>query len=76
MLRRYEVRPCSCSHLATCARPSRSCPADGLNSARRLRMALDVARGLHYLHSCRPAIVHRDLKSPNLLVDRDWTVSA
>lgn len=30
--------------------------------------------GMHYLHTCRPMIVHRDLKSPNLLVDRDWTV--
>ena len=44
-----------------------------LDDRRRLRMALDVARGMNYLHSCRPPIVHRDLKSPNLLVDKDWT---
>ena len=45
-----------------------------LDSRRRLLMALDVARGMNYLHSCRPPIVHRDLKSPNLLVDKDFTV--
>jgi serine/threonine protein kinase len=45
-----------------------------LDARRRLNMATDIARGMHYLHSCRPTIVHRDLKSPNLLVDRDWTV--
>ncbi|KAL0045398.1 hypothetical protein WJX82_005613 [Trebouxia sp. C0006] len=45
-----------------------------LNDQRRIRIALDVARGMNYLHSCRPPIVHRDLKSPNLLVDKDLTV--
>lgn len=51
----------------------RRMPGLVLDDKRRLRMALDVARGMNYLHSCRPPIVHRDLKSPNLLVDKDWT---
>eukprot|EP01018_Ginkgo_biloba_P016696 Gb_16362 [translate_table: standard] len=45
-----------------------------LDERRRLRMALDVAKGMNYLHRLTPPIVHRDLKSPNLLVDKTWTV--
>lgn len=46
----------------------------GMDWRRRVRMALDVARGMNYLHNLNPPIVHRDLKSSNLLVDKNWTV--
>ncbi|MCO5581836.1 hypothetical protein L7F22_035725 [Adiantum nelumboides] len=46
----------------------------GLDWRKRVRMALDVARGMNYLHHLNPPIVHRDLKSSNLLVDKNWTV--
>lgn len=51
-------------------------PAAGeiLDQRRRLRMALDVAKGINYLHCLSPPVVHWDLKSPNLLVDKNWTV--
>nr|XP_043631647.1 probable serine/threonine-protein kinase SIS8 isoform X2 [Erigeron canadensis] len=49
-------------------------PNNQLDYRRRLRMALDTARGMNYLHNCTPVIVHRDLKSPNLLVDKNWVV--
>lgn len=45
-----------------------------IDEKRRIKMALDVARGMNCLHTSVPTIVHRDLKSPNLLVDDNWTV--
>ncbi|GFQ00099.1 serine/threonine-protein kinase ctr1 [Phtheirospermum japonicum] len=47
---------------------------EALDERRRLSMAYDVAKGMNYLHKRKPPIVHRDLKSPNLLVDRKYTV--
>ncbi|EOY29897.1 Map3k delta-1 protein kinase isoform 4 [Theobroma cacao] len=49
-------------------------PNPQLDEKRRMRMALDVAKGMNYLHTSHPTIVHRDLKSPNLLVDKNWVV--
>ncbi|XP_021891278.1 serine/threonine-protein kinase EDR1-like isoform X2 [Carica papaya] len=60
--------------------PSRSlyrilhCAHCQIDEKRRIKMALDVARGMNCLHTSIPTIVHRDLKSPNLLVDKNWTV--
>jgi hypothetical protein len=39
-----------------------------------MSMACDAAKGMLYLHTRSPPIVHRDLKSPNLLVDGLWHV--
>ncbi|KAM3306063.1 hypothetical protein P3S67_012933 [Capsicum chacoense] len=47
-----------------------------LDERRRLAMAYDVAKGMNYLHKRNPPIVHRDLKSPNLLVNKKYTVKA
>ncbi|KAK7392561.1 hypothetical protein VNO78_21004 [Psophocarpus tetragonolobus] len=52
----------------------RSGAKEVLDERRRLSMAYDVAKGMNYLHKRNPPIVHRDLKSPNLLVDKKYTV--
>ncbi|CAA6660167.1 unnamed protein product [Spirodela intermedia] len=40
---------------------------------RRYAIAVESARGLCYLHhDCRPMIVHRDVKSNNILLDSDF----
>jgi len=39
---------------------------------RRLQIALDIALGMNYLHTCSPPIIHRDLKSPNIMISANW----
>ena len=43
-----------------------------LDLSKRLKFALDIAKGLSWLAAHN--IVHRDLKLPNLLVDEDYTI--
>lgn len=39
-----------------------------------LKMIVDTARGMAFLHSAKPSILHRDLKSGNLLVDDAYSI--
>ena len=46
-----------------------------LNRGEIVSLALDVARGLNYMHCNQPPIVHRDVKSDNVLLkrwDKSW----
>ncbi|BAB09427.1 receptor protein kinase-like protein [Arabidopsis thaliana] len=43
-----------------------------LNWVSRLKVAVDAAKGLDYLHNgSEPRIIHRDVKSSNILLDKD-----
>jgi serine/threonine protein kinase len=51
-----------------------SVEARALSYRRRVAMAVDACAGVAYLHRCVPPIIHRDIKSLNFLVDRDYRV--
>ncbi|KAG6434768.1 hypothetical protein SASPL_106410 [Salvia splendens] len=48
-------------------------PCSPLTWEIRMNIILGTAKGLTYLHEClEPKVVHRDIKSSNILLDRDW----
>jgi hypothetical protein len=67
---------CARRSLTDVLRGAKVSPAKAAEMAwvRRLNMVLDAAKGMLYLHAHSPPIIHRDLKSPNLLVDGHWRV--
>lgn len=39
----------------------------------RFNVILDIAKGIHYLHSLDPPIIHGDIKPSNILLDRSFS---
>ncbi|CAJ1447247.1 unnamed protein product, partial [Effrenium voratum] len=55
-------------------RLQRSCHEDAPFSwQQRVGVALDAACGLSHLHHSSPKVFHRDIKSPNILLDKNGT---
>jgi len=40
--------------------------------SRKVSFCWDIAKGILYLHTRKPVIVHRDIKSLNILVTKEW----
>jgi len=38
----------------------------------RIKLAIDVALGMNYIHGFTPTIIHRDLKSPNVFLNSSY----
>lgn len=45
-----------------------------MSKKKQLSYAQQLARGMNYLHQCKPPIIHRDLKPANLLIDGSGTL--
>ncbi|KAE8727239.1 Zinc finger family protein isoform 1 [Hibiscus syriacus] len=40
---------------------------------KRVEIAMQIARAVQFLHEGKPSVIHRDIKSDNILFDSNWT---
>lgn len=40
----------------------------------KMKIAFDIAQGMQYLQNIDPPVIHRDLRSPNILVSRKHNI--
>jgi serine/threonine protein kinase len=70
------INPALCLVLEFCSQGSLfdvlNRPNENITWQRVLKFILDTVKGLNCLHSWKPQILHRDIKSLNLLVDDNW----
>lgn len=52
--------------------PDRQSERDNISLKQRIGFALDTSKGMAFLHDLDPPRIHRDLKSPNVLVSETW----
>ena len=39
---------------------------------KKIHILYNIVKGMEYLHKC--GIIHRDIKTPNILVGSDWSI--
>ncbi|CAJ1796912.1 unnamed protein product [Sphenostylis stenocarpa] len=66
----YEYMPLGCLEDHLLDLPPGKRPLEWFN---RMKIALDAAKGLEYLHDkANPQVIYRDLKSSNILLDKEF----
>ncbi|KAE9617206.1 hypothetical protein Lal_00034105 [Lupinus albus] len=50
----------------------RKCP-ELMDWKKRFNIVLDIAKGLQYLHTCDPPVIHGDIKPSNILLDAEFS---
>ncbi|XP_028773237.1 receptor-like serine/threonine-protein kinase At4g25390 [Neltuma alba] len=65
----YDLMPNGNLHDALLRRKS----LELMNWKKRFAIIIDIAKGIRYLHSCDPPVIHGDIKPSNILLDSSFS---